>query len=144
MAAYTISNPLLAGRYKAGEQRTDSVAGQPQSGIWFGISDDLWKWAKPQGWGGPWRKTTMDAGALSDPFLMTGFDKKVLHLKADAQVHVDIEVDFLGNGDWNNYAGVDLPSNGYQYHVFPDGFSAHWVRLRASAACSLSAEFIYT
>jgi hypothetical protein len=28
-----------------------------------------------------WRSTAVKAGQPSDPFLMTGFDKKVLHLK---------------------------------------------------------------
>lgn len=46
------------------------LGGQPQSGIWFG---------KPKGWGGPWRAAALKAGEASDPFLMTGFDKKVLH-----------------------------------------------------------------
>ena len=34
-------------------------------------------WGKPQGWGGPWRNDTCSVGVPSDPFLMTGFDKKV-------------------------------------------------------------------
>jgi hypothetical protein len=29
-------------------------------------------------------------------------------------------------------------------HVFPAGFSAHWVRLTARAGCTASAEFMYT
>jgi len=40
------------------------------------------------------------AGSVSDPFLMTGFDKKVVHFahESSRQVSFTAEVDFLGNG----------------------------------------------
>lgn len=119
-----------------------SLAGQPQSGIWFGKTDDLWQWGKPAGWGGPWRKSPVRAGEPSDPFLMTGFDKKGLHLAADKPVTVDIEIDFLGDGTWERYDGLRVL--GYAHHEFPAGFSAHWVRLTPSTDCTASAEFMYT
>lgn len=54
------------------------VTGQSQSGLWFGTTDSLWTFGgKPQGWGGPWRYDVVLAGVPSDPYLMTGFDKKV-------------------------------------------------------------------
>ena len=55
----------------------------------------------------------------------------------------DVQVDFLGNGSWVPYEGMPVRS-GYRYHVFPAGFSAHWVRLTADVDCTASAEFIYT
>src|SRR5919205_2656430 len=69
----------LGGNETTPNQGAYSLAGQPQSGIWFGKTDDLWQWGKPAGWGGPWRKSQVQAGAPSEPFLMTGFDKKMLH-----------------------------------------------------------------
>jgi hypothetical protein len=47
----------------------------------FGKTDDLWGFGKPQGWGGPWRNTEVVSGQVSDPYLMTGFDKKTLHVE---------------------------------------------------------------
>ena len=41
--------------------------GEPQSGLWFGKTDDLLSFGKPRGWGGPWRKTKVAAGQPSDP-----------------------------------------------------------------------------
>ncbi len=119
-----------------------SLAGQPQSGIWFGKTDDLWQWGKPSGWGGPWRKTRVTAGAPSDPFLMTGFDKKVLHVITDKVIDLSIEVDFLGDGTWVPYQAITLGS--YAHHEFPSGFTAQWVRLTPSADCVATAEFMYT
>lgn len=129
----------------AGDQ-TDNAVGQPQSGLWFGNIDDLARMAKPTGWGGPWWKTKIDAGAPSDAFLMTGFDHKVLHLAHDAACEVlfTIEVDFLGDGSWHVLDRVPVPPSGYAPYVFPPGFSAHWVRVQGSHVCTASAHFVYS
>lgn len=125
---------------------TNLLAGEPQSNLWFGKTDDLWQFGKPQGWGGPWWETPVTAYQPSDPYLMTGFDKKVLHLyhDADQAVRFTIEVDFLGNGTWKTYDVVAVPSDGYVHHEFPDGFSAHWVRVISDTTCIATAYFIYS
>jgi hypothetical protein len=119
---------------------------EPQSGLWFGRTDDLWKLGKPKGWGGPWWETPVTAGESSDPYLMTGFDKKVIHLSHDASkpVKFNIEVDFQGDGAWKNYLTVNVKARGYAPHVFPDGFSVHWVRVTAGAGCKATAQLHYT
>ena len=48
------------------------VTGQSQSGLWFGKTDDLWKFGKPQGWGAVFRRDVVTDGQVSEPFLMTG------------------------------------------------------------------------
>ena len=133
---------VLGGNQTSPNADNYAVAGQPQSGLWFGITDELWSWGRPQGWGGPWRKTAVQAGETSDPFLMTGFTHKMLHVQSSQQMDLDIEIDFLGNGSWVKYES--LRSNGYAKHIFPEGFSAHWVRLIAKTAGTVSAEFMYT
>jgi hypothetical protein len=129
----------------AGDQ-ADNASGQPQSGFWFGSVDDLWSWGKPAGWGGLWRRTDVAAGEVSDPFLMTGFDRKVLHLAndGDGPVSVEVEVDPLGDGGFRSWQVIDVPAHAYVPHVFPDGFSAHWLRLRARQAGRLTAELVYS
>jgi hypothetical protein len=128
----------------AGDQ-TDNAVGQPQSGLWFGNLDDLWRWGKPAGWGAVWRDETVRANVPSDRFLMTGFDKKSLHVlqHGGKPVALTIEVDALGNGDFRPYQKVTASPDGYASFVFPDGFSAHWVRLRANREAKLSAQFFY-
>lgn len=133
----------LGGNQTTPNADNNALSGQPQSGIWFGKTDDLWQWGKPAGWGGPWRKTAVKAGVPSEPFLMTGFDKKVLHLTTDHTSSIRIEVDVLGSGDWQLYK-ADVNGTGYRYHVFESGFSAHWVRLVPERDCTASAEFFYT
>ena len=122
----------------------NAVVGQPQSGMWFGKTDDLWSWGRPQGWGGPWRNARVEAQVPSDPFLFTGFERKALHLVASAPVDVEIQIDFLGDGTWVKFDRVKLSGGEYKFFPFPDSFSAHWVRLLPSASCNLTAEFMFT
>ncbi len=122
------------------------LAGEPQSGLWFGKTDDLWQFGKPSGWGGVWWEERVKAGDPSDPYLMTGFDKKVLHLSHDSErpVGFAVEVDFLGDGTWKTYGTFEVAGSGYLHHEFPDGFSAHWVRVTADRDCRATAYFTYT
>jgi hypothetical protein len=132
----------LGGNQTTPNHDNNVAVGQPQSGIWFCKTDDLWSYGKPQGWGGPWRRSAVKKGETSDPFLMTGFDKKVLHLKTDKSASFEVQIDFLGAGDWVKYANIDV--SGYAFHAFPPGFSAHWVRIISNTDCVASAEFMYT
>jgi hypothetical protein len=131
----------------AGDQ-TDNAVGQPQSGLWFGSIDDLAGWGKPTGWGAMWRHEEVKGGATSDPFLMTGFDRKSLHLLREddrtGPVDVIVEIDFLGDGTWVRYQALSLHGAGaYAHHEFPDAFSAHWVRVRATGDAKLTAQLFY-
>lgn len=110
--------------------------------VWFGGIDDLWKLGKPVGVGGPWKNTSVKAGELSDPYLMTGYDKKRLQLSADKAVEVTVEVNFDHHG-YYPYKTFVLRSGETVEFEFPEGFSAHWVRLVASEDCVAMATFIY-
>jgi hypothetical protein len=138
---------VLSGNQVTPISDTNLLAGEPQSNLWFGKTDDLWHFGgKPGGWGGPWWKEPIAADTPSDPYLMTGFDRKVLHVAHDGTSPVDflVEIDFLGTQDWVPYTTVITGAGGYGFHAFPEGFSAHWVRLTASANCTGSAQFTYT
>nr|WP_153555143.1 hypothetical protein [Roseimaritima sediminicola] len=56
------------------------LAGQPQSNLWFGSYDDLKSWGPASGYGGPWIDDRVSANTPSDPFLIAGFDHRLLHL----------------------------------------------------------------
>ncbi len=120
--------------------------GEPQSGIWLGKTDDLWQFGKPVGWGGPWWETTVKKGEPSDPYLMTGFDKKSLHIahNENKSISFTVEIDFVGDGSWKTYGTFSVSKNGYMHHEFPDGFSAHWIRMRADKDCTATAYLIYS
>ena len=133
------------GLFVMASDQIDHDQGQPQSGLWFGNIDDLWQMGRPTGWGGPWWNTPVKTGEVSDPFLMTGFDKKVVHFShdADGPVRLDLEVDFLGDGSWKPYGSFEVGPPGYAHYEFPDGFSAHWVRARVDRDCVATVYFMY-
>ena len=70
---------------------------------WFGDVDDLWKLGKPRGQGGPWRNSPVEAGQPTDPYLMTGYDRKTMKLSHDADqvVQFTVEVDAAVQGGFD-------------------------------------------
>jgi hypothetical protein len=55
-----------------------------------------------------------------------------------------VDVDILGDGTWREYAKIAVrPPGRYAHHEFPDGFSAHWVRITAIEDCTATAYFYY-
>jgi hypothetical protein len=75
--------------------------------------------------GGSLQNDTVIAGETSDPFLMAGFYKKTVHLKNDGTnaVEFNIEVDFLGKGEWNTFKTIKVNAHEYSYFTFPDGYN---------------------
>ncbi|WP_236974640.1 hypothetical protein [Membranihabitans maritimus] len=130
---------------KFGPQDRNPLAGQPQAGLWFGKTDDLWSFGKPSGTGGVWMNDEIQANEISDPYLMYGFDQKVLHVKNNSRSGVNfvLQVDFIGNGDFVNYKTISVEGNEYEAVTFPEGFSAHWARIKADTDCNATAYFIY-
>lgn len=114
-------------------------------GLWLGNVEDLWKLGPPRGQGGPWRDSAVRAGEPSDPYLMTGYDRKSVRLSHDAKgdVRFTIEVDFFASGHWHPYDTIAVPAGKTVTHTFPAGFAAHWVRVKADADGKATAWFIY-
>lgn len=115
-----------------------------QAGLWFGAIDDLWRLGKPVGRGGPWHNTPVTSGEASDPYLMTGYDKKKIELSHDADraVTFTVEVD-INHGEWKLYKRFVVPAGKSVSHTFPQGFQAHWVRVRADQDCKATAMLTY-
>lgn len=121
------------------------VSTDGKTSLWFGTVDDLWRLGAPRGVGGPWKGSAVSAGNPSDPYLMCGYDEKQLDLSHEqaGNVEMTVEVDLLGNGTWHPYATFTVGSGTTFTHVFPEGYSAHWVRLKADTACTATATFTY-
>ncbi len=128
----------------AGDQ-TDHGVGQPQSGLLFQNIDDLWNYGKPTGWGAVWQDEKVQANEFSDPFLMTGFDKKTVHFinKGKEEIEFTIEIDVMGNDEWHHYKTIKVNPNGYAHYEFPDGYSAHWVRTKVNRESVVTVQFVY-
>jgi hypothetical protein len=113
--------------------------------LWLGAVDDLWQMGKPRGQGGPWKDTAVKANEVSDPYLMTGYDKKRVTLSHNsaAPVTMSIQVDLSGQGHWVNYGAFKVKPGTPLEHRFPDAFSAYWVRVVADQSTTATAAFMY-
>ena len=114
-----------------------------QTALWMGGIDELWKFGKPVGVGGPWKNTFVKAGTLSDPYLMTGYDKKTLVLKTDEDCTITAEIDIDHWTGFHPYKSFQLKAGEKFVHEFPDGFAAHWIRFQSSNDIRASAQLIY-
>jgi hypothetical protein len=116
-----------------------------KAAVWAGVIDDLWKFGKAVGQGGPWLKSSVKAGVPSDAYLMTGYDKKSVSLSHDGAeaVGFKIEVDLTGGGEWVTLTTLKVPAKETLKHEFPRAFNAYWVRVTAEKECNATAWFVY-
>jgi hypothetical protein len=135
---------VISGTRRAADDSGQYFADAVGRGLWFGAIDDLWKLGKPVGRGGPWLSSEIESGVPSDPYLMTGYDKKRLELSHDADTDVTftLEVDFNHYG-FVTYNEITVPAGEQLIYTFPDGFHAHWARLAANRDCRATATFVY-
>src|SRR5690606_10595250 len=77
------------------------------------------------------------------PFLLNGFDHIVLHLShhAEETVRFTLEIDPDGDNSWEEYKHITVPAEGYDFFVFPEGFSTSWIRLKTDRDCQATAFF---
>jgi len=114
-----------------------------KTALWAGAIDDIWKLGKPRGQGGPWKNTAVTAGQVSDPYLMTAYDKKSLTLSTDADVKITMEVDISGAGNWVKLDTLEVAAAKPLTYAFPDAFSAYWIRFTSDKDCKASAQLTY-
>ena len=116
-----------------------------RAALWLGDVDDLWRMGAPSGVGGPWENSPVTNSVASDPYLMFGYERKVLELShANASpVMFTVEVDFAADNSWNEYARFSVAPGQVLRHVFPEGYSAHWVRVTSDTTTTATAQFTY-
>jgi hypothetical protein len=116
-----------------------------RAAVWAGVIDDLWKLGKPSGYGGPWLKTEIDSGQVSDPFLIGFYDDRRLIISHESErpVTFDIETDPVGNGPWMLYQRVTIGAGKEYRHRFPDYFQSRWIRFRSDRHTRATAWLVY-
>ena len=116
-----------------------------RAAVWVGVVDDLWELGRPRGTGGPWLETHVAPGVPSDPYLVTGYERKTLALRHDSPVPVamDAQIDVNGDGLWQTYRRFEVPPGHGLTHRFPDAFAAYWIRFAAMTGCRATALLTY-
>ncbi len=156
---------VLAGNENSSMNHRHRTGGQPQSNLWFGTLEQVGRWGRPSGWGGPWLHDPVAPHTPSDPFLVGGFEHRCLHLSADPMapspassspapspscpspsesdkpIQVALELDPDGSGQWKPYLSLSVPQGGYAWHVLPKSVQAVWMRLQVDRPARMSAQF---
>lgn len=116
-----------------------------RAALWLGDIDDLWRMGPPSGIGGPWKNSPAQAGIPSDPYLFYGYQHKTVEIshRSSEPVTFTFEVDFAADNTWSQYDRLTVPPGQTVKHVFPEGYSAHWIRIKTSSDTVASATFQY-
>ena len=122
------------------------LAGQPQSNLWFGDYKELSEWGPASGYGAVWLKEKVTGKTPSDPYLMSGFDNRILHLQnsGSTAVTVTLEIDANGDNNWTAFKTIALEKGAYAYHIFDNALKAEWIRLTSDKSSELTAAFHFT
>jgi hypothetical protein len=115
-----------------------------KAAVWVGVVDDLWQFGKARGEGGPWKDTTVKAGEASDPFLMTGFDRKrlVLSQTGAEAAKFTLELDITGMGAWQTYETFRVEPD-KTVNMKLDDVRAYWMRVKSDRDCTATAWLVY-
>ncbi|MBM3825343.1 MAG: hypothetical protein FJ410_01270 [Verrucomicrobia bacterium] len=116
-----------------------------KAAVWAGAADDLWQLGKPRGFGGPWKRTAVQKGAPSDPYLMTGYDRKTLTLEnhGPEPARVTVELDVAGDGRFAVYQDFTVAPGESLEHRLPGWLNAYWLRTVSAQTTRLSAQLAY-
>jgi hypothetical protein len=116
-----------------------------QAAVWVGAADDLWQLGKPQGYGGPWKNSLVKANQPSDPYLMTGYDKKKITLGNHSETPntIVMECDVAGDGRFTIYKSFVLTANQTLDEQLPEWLNAYWVRFTPSNDGKMTVQLTY-
>ncbi len=121
----TARNEFLNKRKAKGE----IAAPQSQSNLWFVEPAQLDDLGPVIGRGGVWVQEDIAAGAPSDPYLISGYDRRGLHLahRGTEPATVAIEIDAKGDGIWRKSREIVVPAGGSVWTEITE--RAVWLRL---------------
>jgi len=117
--------------------------GQSQSNLWFVEPDKLDKFGPPLGRGAVWIKENLKQGAVSEPYLFNGYSQRMVHLshQSNKPVNFHIEIDRNGSGEWEILKTIEVPSRGYNYHIFNRETTGEWIRIRTDSQVESATAF---
>ena len=116
-----------------------------EAAVWVGAADDLWKLGKPRGHGGPWKNSLVKANEPSDPYLMTGYDKKQITLTNHSETPntIVMECDVAGDGRFSIYKSFILTPKQTLDVQLPEWLNAYWVRFTPSNDGKMTVQLTY-
>jgi len=119
---------------------------QSNSNLWFVEPERLDHLGPAIGRGSVWLRDDLQAGAVSDPYLFSGYDHRQLHLyhESESEVTFTVEIDREGSNEWAKLGSFTLPPHDSVSHVYSGECEGVWIRLRTDrAAEGVTAHFQY-
>jgi hypothetical protein len=121
--------------------------GQSQSNLWFTSLDTPDRLGPAIGHGSVWLNEAVKAFMPSDPFMLSGFTKRALHLEhnAIADTTFTLEVDQAGNNHWTTWKELTLSTETKNtWAEIPADLKGVWMRVKTSRDVdAVSATFQY-
>lgn len=101
------------------------------SNLWFVKPEQLSKLGPALGSGGVWLEEDVKAGDVSDPYLIAGYEKRMIHLahRGTKPVTFILEMDQEGNNNWATIKTITVPPNGYRAYIFTQKQAGPWLRI---------------
>jgi len=138
---------VLSGVNPSAEKNNQHIihSADNQAAVWVGAADDLWKLGKPRGHGGPWKNSLVKANEPSDPYLMTGYDKKKITLENHSETNnaIIMECDVAGDGRFSFYEVFNLIPHQTLEVELPEWLNAYWVRFTPSNDGKMTVQLTY-
>ena len=105
---------------------------QSNSNLWFVDSGQLDELGPSIGRGSVWLRDDLGKGQVSEPYLFSGYDHRmmVIHHDNAKPVAFSLEIDKKGDGSWKELKKFRVKSS--LIHVFDESDRGAWVRLRVS------------
>lgn len=119
---------------------------QSNSSLWFVEPGKLDKLGPVIGRGSVWLRDDVKANQVSDAYLFSGYDLRLLHLNHSSadDVVFTIEIDRTGTNEWQALQQITVPAGGSVAYSFDEAEKGVWVRLVSrDAAKSVTAHFQY-
>ncbi len=106
---------------------------QSNSNLWFVEPERIDRLGPPIGRGSVWLRDDLKAGAVSEPYLFSGYDYRMMVIRHDnpEPVSFTLEVDRQGNGRWAKLGAYTVDKA--LIHIFDDSEKGVWVRAVADA-----------
>ncbi|MEO0475576.1 MAG: hypothetical protein AAF085_06350 [Planctomycetota bacterium] len=104
------------------------------SNLWFVKPKRLSQLGPALGSGGVWLNEDLADRHLSDQYLFTGYDHRMLHLshESDEPITITIKVFREGAEEYEKLREVDVPANGYVPVIFSKDEKGQWIYLYPS------------
>ncbi len=109
---------------------------QSNSNLWFVDPDRLDHLGPVIGRGSVWLRDSVSSGQISDPYLLSGYDYRWVHLhhRSDHSMTFVFEIDQNGNDTWETFTKITVPPHGaISYPIDPEKTGA-WIRVKATEA----------